>query len=166
MSVELLTLGNVREKTGARHHRKTVGRGIGSGKGKTSGRGGKGQTARSGVRLNGFEGGQTPIYRRMPKRGFNNPFRKEFYEIDFNQISRIIKNGLLKDGETINRKLLIKIGYMPKYIKNIVLLANGKLEKPVKIHVTKATAGAKEALKVSGSTLIETWHCKEVNCQN
>ncbi len=165
MSVELLTLGNIRENPRARHRRKTVGRGIGSGKGKTSGRGGKGQTARSGVRLNGFEGGQTPIYRRMPKRGFNNPFRKDFYELDFLKISRILKNGLLPDGEMIDRKFLIKIGYMPKYIKNTVLLSNGKLEKPIKIHVTKATAGAKEVLKKSGSTLIETWHCNESDSQ-
>ena len=96
MSAELLTLGNVKENAESTHRRKTVGRGIGSGKGKTSGRGGKGQTARSGVRLNGFEGGQTPIYRRMPKRGFNNPFRKSFYELDFNQISRILEKGLLQ----------------------------------------------------------------------
>lgn len=155
MSIELLKLGNVRERPGARHRRKIVGRGIGSGKGKTSGRGGKGQTARSGVSLGGFEGGQTPIYRRMPKRGFNNPFRKPTYELDFIKISRILKNGLLPENGTIDRNLLIKIGYMPKYVKNITLLGNGKLDKAVTVKVTKATGGAKKILEKTGSKLIE-----------
>ena len=152
---ELLKLSNIRERPGARHRRKIVGRGIGSGKGKTSGRGGKGQTARSGVSLGGFEGGQTPIYRRMPKRGFNNPFKKPTYELDFIKISRILKNGLLPEGGTIDRDLLIKIGYMPKYVKNITLLGNGKLDRAVSIKVTKATEGAKRILEDSGSNLVE-----------
>ncbi len=155
MSVELLKLENIRENPGARHRRKVVGRGIGSGKGKTSGRGGKGQTARSGVSLGGFEGGQTPIYRRMPKRGFNNPLKKPTYELDFIKISRILKNGLLPESGIIDRALLIKIGYMPKYIKNITLLGNGKLDKAISVRVTKATIGAKKILEKTGSKLIE-----------
>lgn len=155
MSIEVLKLNNIRDNPGARHRRKVVGRGIGSGKGKTSGRGGKGQTARSGVSLGGFEGGQTPIYRRMPKRGFKNAWRNKVYELDFNKISRIIKKGLLPENGVINREFLIQIGYMPKYIKNVSLLANGTLDKPVKVCVSKATSKAKEILKKSGSILEE-----------
>ena len=153
---EILKLNNIRDNPGARHRRKIVGRGIGSGKGKTSGRGGKGQTARSGVSLGGFEGGQTPIYRRMPKRGFKNPCKVKTYELDFIKISRILKKGLLAENEVIDRDFLIKIGYMPKYIKNISLLANGTLDKPVKVCVYKATEKAREILKKSGSVLEET----------
>lgn len=149
----MLKLNNIRESYGARHKSKNLGRGIGSGKGKTSGRGGKGQTARSGVSLGGFEGGQTPIYRRMPKRGFNNALRSKVYELDFNKISRILEKKLLDNNEEINREFLIKIGYMPKYIKNITLLANGELNTAVKICVNKATKKAQEIVQKSGSTL-------------
>lgn len=150
----MLKLNNVKESFGARHKSKSVGRGIGSGKGKTAGRGGKGQTARSGVSLGGFEGGQTPIYRRMPKRGFNNHMRSKIYELDFNKISKILGKKLLNAGEEINREFLIKIGYMPRYIKNVSLLANGKLNSAVKINVNRATQKAKEIVKLSGSTLV------------
>lgn len=163
MSETLLKLNNIRDRKGARHCRKTLGRGIGSGKGKTSGRGGKGQTARSGVSLGGFEGGQTPIYRRMPKRGFNHAHLNRTYELDFNKINRIIKNGLLPEDKTINKELLVKIGYMPKYIKHINLIANGTLDQSVNVCVCKATSKAKEILKASGSTLKEcraTTECK------
>ena len=154
--MEILKLNNIKDNPGARHRSKIVGRGIGSGKGKTAGRGGKGQTARSGVSLGGFEGGQTPIYRRMPKRGFKNAWRNKVYELDFVKISRIINKGLLPDNAVINREFLINIGYMPKYIKNISLLANGTLDKAVKVSVSKATAKAKEILIKSGGTLYET----------
>lgn len=150
----MLKLNSIRDSIGARHKSKNVGRGIGSGKGKTSGRGGKGQTARSGVRLGGFEGGQTPIYRRMPKRGFNNSLRVEAYELDFNKISKILEKKLLGDNEEINRDFLIKIGYMPKYIKRVSLLANGNLTRSIKICVDKATKKAKEIIQQSGSTLV------------
>lgn len=154
-SVSLLKLNNIRDRKGARHCRKTLGRGIGSGKGKTSGRGGKGQTARSGVIIGGFEGGQTPIYRRMPKRGFNHAHLNRTYELDFHKINRIIKNGLLPEDKIINKELLVKIGYMPKYIKRIKLIANGNLEQSVNVCVCKATSKAKEIIKSSGSTLKE-----------
>lgn len=155
MSVELLRLDNISESNGARHRSKVVGRGIGSGRGKTSGRGGKGQTARSGVRLGGFEGGQTPIYRRMPKRGFNNPFSKPVYELDFKKISQILKKGLLPKDGTIDRDFLIKIGYVPKYVKNITLLGNGSLDQAVSIKVSKVTSGAKKIIEKTGCRVIE-----------
>lgn len=163
MKIELLTPSNIRDRAGAKHRRKVLGRGMGSGKGKTSGCGGKGQTARSGVSLGGFEGGQTPIYRRMPKRGFGNFAKSKVYELDFFKLSRILKNGLLPDGGIINRDFLIKIGYMPKYIKNINLLANGRIDKPIEISVTKATAKAKKILEETGSKLVEISNARQKN---
>lgn len=148
-----MKLNNIRDNFGARAKRKTLGRGIGSGLGKTSGRGGKGQTARSGVSLNGFEGGQTPLYRRLPKRGFVNIHRMKMYELDFFKISRILKNKLLGEGSVIDRDFLVKIGYIPSYVEGVSLIANGKLDSPVKVCVTRASAKAKEILEKAGGTL-------------
>lgn len=149
-----LKLNNIRDNRGARQKTKLLGRGIGSGLGKTSGRGGKGQTARSGVSLNGFEGGQTPLYRRLPKRGFVNVHRAKMYELDFFKISRILKNGLLEKGASIDRDFLVKIGYMPRTADGISLIANGKVDVPVKVAVTRASAKAKEVLEKAGGTLV------------
>lgn len=148
-----LKLNNLNDNEGARRKPKCLGRGIGSGKGKTSGRGGKGQTARSGVSLNGFEGGQTPLYRRLPKRGFVNIHQMKMYELDFNKIGRIMKNNLLQEGQVIDREFLLKIDYIPSYIEGISLIANGKCESPVKVAVTRASKKAKEMLEQSGGTL-------------
>lgn len=149
-----LRLNNIRDNRGARQKTKLLGRGIGSGLGKTSGRGGKGQTARSGVSLNGFEGGQTPLYRRLPKRGFVNVHRTRMYELDFFKISRILNNGLLEKGAPIDKDFLIKISYMPRTAEEISLIANGKVEAPVKVAVTRASAKAKEMLEKAGGTLV------------
>src|SRR5207302_4804086 len=98
---ESMKLNEIRDNSGAHYRAKRLGRGIGSGKGKTSGRGGKGQTARTGVALNGFEGGQTPLHRRLPKRGFTNaPFRKEFHEINLGRLQEAIDDGRLAAGAT------------------------------------------------------------------
>ncbi|MDR2458888.1 MAG: 50S ribosomal protein L15 [Holosporales bacterium] len=149
-----LRLNTIRDNKGARQRTKLLGRGIGSGLGKTSGRGGKGQTARSGVSLNGFEGGQTPIYRRLPKRGFVNVNRDRLYELDFFKIARIIGKRLLEDGEVIDKNLLVKIGYMPSYMDGISLIANGEIGTAVKVCVTRASAKAKEMLEKAGGTLV------------
>ena len=149
-----LKLNNIRDNRGARQKTKLLGRGIGSGLGKTSGRGGKGQTARSGVSLNGFEGGQTPLYRRLPKRGFVNVHRAKMYELDFFKISRILKNGLVEKDASIDKDLLVKIGYMPRTADGISLIANGKIDTPVKVAVTRASAKAKEMLEKAGGTLV------------
>src|SRR5260221_445314 len=94
-----MKLNEIRDNAGAHYRAKRVGRGIGSGKGKTSGRGGKGQTARTGVALNGFEGGQTPLHRRLPKRGFTNaPFRKEFHEVNLGRLQAAVEAGRLPVG--------------------------------------------------------------------
>ncbi|MDR2667335.1 MAG: 50S ribosomal protein L15 [Holosporales bacterium] len=148
-----LKLNDIRDNIGARRKSKLLGRGIGSGLGKTAGRGGKGQTARSGVRLNGFEGGQTPIYRRLPKRGFVNIHRAKMYELDFFKIANLLKNDLIKKDGVINKEFLMKIGYMSKSADGISLIANGKIDFPVKLFVTRASAKAKEMLENAGGTL-------------
>ena len=151
MKFELNTL---KDNPGARTNRKVLGRGIGSGLGKTSGRGGKGQTARTGVAINGFEGGQTPIYRRLPKRGFVNIHRMSMYELDFNKVNQIISKGLLAQDGQIDRELLIRHRYMPKHIEGVSLIANGIPNSAVKIAVTRATKKAQSLLEKAGGSLI------------
>ena len=112
-----MKLNNISDNKGARTKRKLLGRGIGSGLGKTSGRGGKGQSARSGYSINGFEGGQNPIYRRLPKRGFNNIHATKKYELDFDKVNLLIDNGLLKAGEKLDRELLVKVYMYQTYIQ-------------------------------------------------
>src|SRR5689334_13499542 len=101
-----MKLNQIRDNPKARKPRKILGRGIGSGLGKTSGRGGKGQTARSGVALNGFEGGQTPLHRRIPKRGFNNIFRRDFQELNLGELQKAIDDGRLGASEKITGESL------------------------------------------------------------
>src|SRR6187401_1161898 len=105
-----MKLNEIRDNPGAHYRAKRVGRGIGSGKGKTSGRGGKGQTARTGVRINGFEGGQTPIHRRLPKRGFNNHTRVEHPVINLGHLQKAVDAGKLKAGDAVNLESLKKAG--------------------------------------------------------
>src|SRR5437899_8860084 len=105
-----MKLNQLADRPGARKARSRIGRGIGSGTGKTSGRGGKGQTARSGVRIKGFEGGQMPLHRRLPKRGFNNVFRIEYAEINLDRIQQAIDAKTLDAGAAINAESLVKAG--------------------------------------------------------
>ncbi|MDR0552841.1 MAG: 50S ribosomal protein L15 [Holosporales bacterium] len=149
-----LRINNIRDNNGARRKAKCLGRGIGSGKGKTSGRGGKGQTARSGVSLNGFEGGQTPLHRRLPKRGFVNIHRMKMYELDFFKINRLVENKLISEGQVVDRDLLVEVGYMPRHAEGISLIANGEIKVPVKLAVTRASRRAKEMLEKSGGSLV------------
>lgn len=147
-------LNTIRDNEGARRSKKLLGRGIGSGLGKTCGRGGKGQTARSGVAINGFEGGQTPIYRRLPKRGFVNIHRVHLYELDFNKINMILEKHTLPSDAQIDRELLIQLGFMPRHLKGVSLLANGILTKGIKVAVTRATKKAQVLLEKAGGSLI------------
>lgn len=148
-------LNTIRDKEGALQVRKVVGRGIGSGLGKTSGRGGKGQTARAGVSLNGFEGGQMPIYRRLPKRGFNSHSQKLF-ELHFYKLSVLAKKGLLKEGQTIDANFLIEKSVMPKTARGISLIASGDIPMLLNFIVTKVSKKAKELVeKIGGSVTIE-----------
>lgn len=148
-------LNEIRDNKGSRQARKIVGRGIGSGLGKTSGRGGKGQTARSGSAMNGFEGGQTPIYRRLPKRGFTNIFREKFYEIDFHKINRLLDKEIIQSGGTLDRDLLFQHKIIPSYIQAISLICNGKPKSPITLHVTRASQKAKALLESVGGSIIQ-----------
>ena len=150
-----MAFNQLKANQGARKRRTRVGRGIGSGLGKTSGRGILGQGSRSGGSVRpGFEGGQNPIYRRLPKRGFNNIHATKKYELDFHKVNLMLENGLIKAGEKVDRDLLVKIGYMPKYLHEISLLANGKPSAKFIYVVTKATKGAQAIVAESGGELI------------
>ena len=148
-----IKLNEIRDNKGARSARKRLGRGIGSGLGKTSGRGGKGQTARTGVSINGFEGGQTPIYRRMPKRGFVNIHRKPIYEITFRTLNTWIASGLLNAKEAITKDLLVQKGVVPGYYEGLSLITKDVLEHKINIEVYRASKSAKEMVEAKGGTI-------------
>ncbi len=148
-----IKLTDIRDNKGARTRRKIVGRGIGSGVGKTCGRGGKGQTARSGVAINGFEGGQTPIYRRLPKRGFNNIHASKYFELTFDKVNVMLTNGTVKAGDTIDRNLLIQSGVMKKWYDAVSLVSTGTLTEKVSFEVTRATKTASAQVEKLGGKL-------------
>ncbi|MEK6746661.1 MAG: 50S ribosomal protein L15 [Pseudomonadota bacterium] len=145
-----MQLNELQDNKGARHRKMRVGRGIGSGKGKTSGRGGKGQTARTGVRINGFEGGQTPIHRRLPKRGFNNYTRHEYETVNLGAIQKAVDAGTLDAKKNITIDELKNAGLVRKAATEVKLLAKGALTAKVTIDVHFASASAKEAVEKSG----------------
>jgi large subunit ribosomal protein L15 len=130
-----------------------VGRGIGSGKGKTSGRGGKGQTARSGVRIKGFEGGQMPLHRRLPKRGFNNIFRLEFVEINLDRLQQAIDAKLIDAKDTINAESLVKARVLRRARDGVRLLGRGELKAKLNIEVHGASKSAIAAVEKAGGTV-------------
>lgn len=148
-----IKLTDIRDNKGARKKLMRVGRGIGSGKGKTCGRGGKGQTARTGVAINGFEGGQTPIYRRLPKRGFNNIHAQKLYELHFDKVNVAISAGLIKKGDVIDSDLLIRIGLMKKWYEGVSLVTKGQLKDVVSFEVTRSTKSAQAHVEAMGGKL-------------
>ncbi|MEZ5690593.1 MAG: 50S ribosomal protein L15 [Rickettsiales bacterium] len=148
-----MQLNELKDNDGARHRKMRVGRGIGSGKGKTCGRGGKGQTARTGVRINGFEGGQTPIHRRLPKRGFNNYTRHEYEVVNLGSIQKAIDNGKLKAGD-IGLNELKESGLVRKTATEVKLLAKGELSAKVNITVKFVSDSAKNAIEKNGGKII------------
>src|SRR5688572_13710662 len=117
-----MKLNDLRDNEGATHSKKRLGRGIGSGSGKTAGRGGKGQTARSGVAINGFEGGQMPLHRRLPKRGFTNIFRKDYSEVGLDRVQQAIEAGRLDASQTIDAAALKAAGLVKRVRDGIRLL--------------------------------------------
>src|SRR4249919_2102621 len=123
-----MKLSDIADNAGSRKKRMRVGRGIGSGKGKTADRGGKGQTARSGVRIKGFEGGQMPLHRRLPKRGFSNaPFQLKLNEVNLGRLQKAIDDGKLDPKATINSDALVKAGVMRRARAGVRLLGTGAL---------------------------------------
>ncbi|MGD1887409.1 MAG: 50S ribosomal protein L15 [Cohaesibacteraceae bacterium] len=153
-----MKLNEIANKSGAVKSKKRVGRGIGSGKGKTSGRGVKGQKARSGVAIKGFEGGQMPMYRRLPKRGFNNPFAKVYSEVNVGRLQQAVDAGKLDEKATVDAAALIASGVITKLGKDGVrLLGNGELKAKLDITVAGASKGAISAVeKAGGKVHIET----------
>jgi len=134
-----MKLNELADNPGARKARTRVGRGIGSGKGKTSGAGQKGQTSRSGVAINGFEGGQMPIYRRLPKRGFKNPFRKLFGVVNLGTLQTAVDNGVLEEGANVTIEVLVEKGLARPQKDGLRLLAKGELKAKLNIEVTGAS---------------------------
>ncbi len=144
-----MKLNEIKDNEGARKSRIRVARGIGSGKGKTGGRGQKGQKSRSGVAVNGFEGGQMPIYRRLPKRGFKNPFAKEFAVVNLDTIQKAVDAGKL-NAEDINIDSLIAAGIVSKTLDGVRLLARGAITSKVIIKVDSASKAAVAAVEKVG----------------
>src|SRR5205085_9751738 len=146
-----MKLNEIRDNAGAHYRAKRVGRGIGSGKGKTSGRGGKGQTARTGVALNGFEGGQTPLHRRLPKRGFNNKiFQKDFKVINLGRLQQALDAGKLTAEGGLDAQKLVTAGLLRRPGGGICLLAKGSPSAAVTIEVPGASGAARPAVRAAG----------------
>ena len=144
-----MKLNEIKDNEGARKSRIRVARGIGSGKGKTGGRGQKGQKSRSGVAVNGFEGGQMPIYRRLPKRGFKNPFAKVFAVVNLDTIQKAVDAGKL-NAEDINVESLVAAGIISKTLDGVRLLARGAITSKVVIKVDSASKAAVAAVEKVG----------------
>jgi large subunit ribosomal protein L15 len=149
-----MRLNELRDNEGARTDRKRVGRGAGSGTGKTSGKGHKGQKSRAGATINGFEGGQMPIYRRLPKRGFKNPFRKEFSVINLGDIQKAIEDGRLKVETEFDEQYLRQAGLAGKRKIGIRLLARGQIKSKITIKVAGASKTAMLAVEKAGGAVV------------
>jgi large subunit ribosomal protein L15 len=156
-----MKLDQLRDNPGARKTRIRVGRGIGSGKGKTGGRGGKGQTARTGVAINGFEGGQMPLYRRLPKRGFNNIFALEFVEVNTGRLQQAIDAGRLDAGKPVNAETLREAGLIGRPRDGVRLLGKGDLKAKLVIEVAGASKSAIALVEKAGGSVKVTLPVKE-----
>ena len=147
-----MKLNQIADKDGATKSQKRIGRGIGSGKGKTAGRGVKGQTSRTGVAIKGFEGGQMPLHRRLPKRGFKNIFAKSYNELSLGRVQEAIDTGKLDAGQPITAALLKEAGIIRRVKDGVRILGNGELKVAVNFEVAGATKPATAAIeKVGGS---------------
>ncbi len=147
-----MKLNELRDNPGATKKPKRVARGPGSGSGKMGGRGIKGQKSRSGVAIKGYEGGQMPLYQRLPKRGFNKPNRKEFAVINLSKIQEFIDNGRL-DAANITEDALVTAGVVRRKLDGVRLLGKGELTSKATITVTGASKGAVEAVEKSGGSV-------------
>jgi len=148
-----MKLNELRDKDGATHSRKRLGRGIGSGSGKTAGRGVKGQKARSGVAINGFEGGQMPLYRRLPKRGFKNPSAKSFNAVSLGRIQAAVDAGKLDAKETVTSEALIKAGVIRRARDGVRLLSDGDLKAKLSFDIAGASKAAVEKVEKAGGSV-------------
>jgi large subunit ribosomal protein L15 len=148
-----MKLNEIADNAGARKKRMRVGRGIGSGKGKTGGRGGKGQTARTGVRIKGFEGGQMPLHRRLPKRGFNNIFALDFAEVNLGRVQAAIDAGKLKTDGEIDAAALVAAGVLRRAKAGVRLLGSGEIKAKVNLAVYGASKSAVAAVEKAGGSV-------------
>ncbi len=148
-----MKLNDIRDNAGARKGRMRVGRGIGSGKGKTAGRGQKGAKARSGVSVNGFEGGQMPLHMRIPKRGFNNIFAKDFAEVNLGLIQKAIEAGKLDVNAVIDHAALKAAGLARGGKDGVRLLGKGEFSAKAKFAVDGVSAGARAAVEAAGGSV-------------
>jgi large subunit ribosomal protein L15 len=148
-----MKLNEIRDNDGARKSRMRVGRGIGSGKGKTGGRGYKGQKSREGVSINGFEGGQMPLHMRLPKRGFNNIFAKDFAEVNLGAIQKLVDAGKLDTSAVIDHAALKAAGVARGGKDGVRVLAKGELTAKLNFKVAGASAGAKAAIEKAGGSV-------------
>ena len=146
-------LNELRDNPGANKKRVRVGRGIGSGVGKTGGRGGKGQTARSGVAINGFEGGQMPLHMRLPKRGFNNPFAKDYAEVNLGQIQKLVDAKKLDAKAVIDHAALQAAGVARGGKDGVRLLGKGEFSAKLSFKVAGASKGAVAAVEKAGGSV-------------
>lgn len=149
-----MRLNELRDNPGARYKAKRLGRGIGSGKGKTAGKGHKGQKARSGGAVRVFEGGQMPIYRRLPKRGFKNPTRQSFSILNLGTLQTALDGNRLAAGETIDAKMLVEAGVLRRALDGVRLLAKGELKSGVTIEVSGASKAAIAAVEKAGGKVV------------
>ena len=154
-------LNQLSPRAGSTKARMRVGRGPGSGKGKTGGRGVKGQKSRTGVAINGFEGGQMPLHMRMPKRGFNNPFRRDLAEVNFWRLEQAIAAGKLDAKKPIDGQALVAAGVLRRAKDGVRLLGKGELKSKLDITVHSASASAKAAVEKAGGTITLTAPEKE-----
>ncbi len=148
-----MKLNEIKDNEGARKSRMRVARGIGSGKGKTAGRGQKGQTSRSGVSINGFEGGQMPLHMRLPKRGFNNIFAKDYAEINLGMIQKLIDAKKLDSKAVIDHAALQAAGVARGGKDGVRLLGKGAITAKLKFNVSGVSAGAKAAVEAAGGSV-------------
>lgn len=149
-----MKLNELFDLPGARKAKKRVGRGMASGTGKTSGRGMKGQKARSGVSINGFEGGQMPLIARLPKRGFNCPNSKTFVVVNFNTMNQLLAAKKIKEGASIDKELLHKCGILKNVSKDVKLLAKGELKTKLNFKLDAYSATAKAAIEKAGGKIL------------
>lgn len=149
-----MKLNELSDNPGARSARKRVGRGIGSGTGKTSARGHKGQKSRSGVAIKGFEGGQMPLHRRLPKRGFNNIFRKNYRVVNLGRLQAAIDAGKLDPAQPVTEAALMAAGVIKTVRDGIRLLAKGELKSKISVEVSGASKAAAEAVEKAGGSLV------------
>ena len=155
-----MKLNEIRDNEGSRKAKKRIGRGVGSGTGKTSGKGHKGAKARSGVSVNGFEGGQMPLHRRLPKRGFNNIFRKSFAEISLGRIQAAIDEKKLDAANPITAEVIQAAGLIRRVKDGVRILGSGKLTSKVNVSVAGATKSATTAIEKAGGSVTLITHKK------